>query len=155
QDFALVISGALVMPGTAIISFDRRAYSAPAVIRLTLFDRDLAGQATAAVWLKSTTESTGETITLRASGSTGIFTANVATATGPPLNDGRLEVSHGDTIEAIYQDASPAGTRSFTARADLLPPAISGVVAASEFGRTIIRWSTDEEASGLVLYGTN
>jgi len=122
---------------------------------LTLFDRDLAGQATAAVLLRSTTESTGETITLRASGSTGIFTANVATATGPVLTDGRLEVSHGDTIEAIYQDASPAGMRSFSARADLVPPVISGVVAASEFGRTTLRWSTDEVTSGLVLYGTN
>ncbi len=42
QDFALVISGALVKPGTGIVAFDRRAYSVPSNIRLTLIDQDLA-----------------------------------------------------------------------------------------------------------------
>ncbi len=155
QDFALVISGALVKPGVGIVSFDRRAYRAPSQIRLTLFDRDLAGQATAAVLLRSTTEAAGETITLRASGASGSFTATVATATGPAMPDGRLELSDGDILEAIYQDASPPGTRQSSARADLVPPVISSVTATTDFGRTLISWATDEEASGIVLYGTN
>jgi hypothetical protein len=155
QDFALVVSGAIAPPGTGIVTFDRSAYSAPALIKLVLVDQNLAGQPTATLLLRSATESAGETIMLRASGVTGLFTANVATATGPALANGRLEVSHGDAIEAIYQDANPPGPRTFRARADLLPPVISGVNAVDRFGRIIISWHTDEEANAVVRYGTN
>ena len=155
QDFALVISGSFVRPGVGIVAFDRRLYTVPSQIRLTLFDADLAGQPTAALILRSTTESGGEAITLRASTSSGVFTASVATATGPVLADGKLQISHGDTIEATYQDANPPATRRFVARADLRPPVISNVSATFEFGRVIVTWNTDEDASGIVRYGTN
>jgi hypothetical protein len=155
QDFALVISGSFVRPGIGIVALDRRAYTAPSQIRMTLFDANLAGQTTASVTLRSTTEPSGEPITLRATGSSGVFTASVATATGPALLNSRLEISHGDTIEATYQDAAPPSTRRFTARADLLPPVISNVNAEFDFGRVIVSWRTDEEASGIVRYGTN
>jgi hypothetical protein len=155
QDFALVISGSFVRPGVGIVALDRRAYTAPSQIRMTLFDANLAGQATASLTLRSTTEPSGEPITLRASTSSGVFTASVATATGPALSNSRLEISHGDTIEATYQDANPPATRRFTARADLLPPVISNVNAEFDFGRVIVTWRTDEEASGIVRYGTN
>ena len=155
QDFALVISGSFVRPGVGIVAFDRRFYTVPSQIRLTLFDANLAGQATVALTLRSTTESGGEPITLRASTSSGVFTASVATATGPVLADGKLQIGHGDTIEATYQDANPPATRRFVARADLLPPVISNVSATFEFGRVIVTWHTDEDASGIVRYGTN
>jgi len=155
QDFALVVSGSFVRPGTGIVAFDRRAYTAPSQIRLTLFDAHLAGQPTAALTLRSTTETAGEAITLRAAGGSGVFTASVATATGSVSSNGRLEVQHGDTIEATYQDADPPATRRFTARADLQPPVISNVDATFDFGRIIVSWNTDEDANGIVRYGTN
>ena len=155
QDFALVISGSLASLGTGVISFDRRTYTAPAVLQLKLFDQSLAGQPSATILLKSTTEASGENIVLQAIGGSGVFTAAVTTAVGPAVSNSRLEISHGDTIEAIYQDANPAATRRFTARADLQPPVVSGVFADFEFGRVNITWDTDEEASGIVRYGTD
>jgi len=62
QDFALVTSGHFAAPGTGIISFDRRVYTAPATMTLRLVDYDLAGQSTASILLRSTTEVPGETI---------------------------------------------------------------------------------------------
>lgn len=155
QDFALVVSGSLAPPGTGIVAFDRRVYTAPAVIQLKLFDQSLAGQPSVSLLLRSTNEAAGETITLMADGATGVFTASVATVTGPALADGRLQISHGDTIEAIYLDANPPATRRFTARADLVAPVITNVSATFRFGREIITWTTDEDTSALVLYGTN
>jgi hypothetical protein len=154
QDFALVVSGALALPGTGIVAFDRRAYSAPATMKLTLFEQNLAGQSTATISLRSGQEPLGELIVLRAASSSGVFTASVATATGPAVTNGRLEVAQNDFIEAIYEDANPRATRRYFARADLLPPVISGVTMRFEFGREVIAWSTDEEASGILRYGT-
>ncbi len=153
QDFALVISGSFAPPGTGIVSFDRRVYTAPAPMTLRLVDYDLAGQATASLLLRSGTEMPGENILLHASGNYGLFTGVVFTATGPALADGKLQVQHGNLIEAVYQDG--ATQRIYTAHADLLPPVISGLSITNQFGRAEIHWTTDEPADSSVYYGTN
>jgi hypothetical protein len=153
QDFALVISGDLPLPGVGVLLLDRGAYTAPGTIQLKLIDFDLAGQASVNVRLQSTTEPAGEDVLLRPYGAAGVFTGAVATVTGPPLADGRLEIKHGDAIEAQYQDAAPAATRSATAVADLVPPVISAVASTTRFGRAVISWDTDEPANAIVGYG--
>jgi len=154
QDFALVVSGTFAPPGTGIVTFDRRVYTAPSVMNLRLVDHNLAGQPTAALVLRSSTETNGENITLHASGSTGVFTGVVATATGPASSDGQLQIQHSNTITAVYQDAAPSAQRLFTAQADLLPPVISGVFVTDRFGKAQVHWTTDEPASSRMLYGT-
>ncbi len=155
QDFALVVSAGLAAPGAGVVAFDRKVYSAPSWIKLSLVDYDLAGQPTATVLLRSGAEPAGETLTLRASTATGVFTASVATATGPAVADGRLQVAHGDLIQAVYQDAQPAGALTYTALADLNPPQIFNVAASNAFGQIVISWETDEETFGMLFYGTN
>lgn len=155
QDFALVVSGSLPEAGHAVVSFDRRAYSAPSTIGLKLIDFDLAGQAQAFVTLSSTTETSPLSVRLTPSGSTGVFTGAVTTATGPAINDSVLQVAHGDTITARYQDTSPVELVEATRRADLLAPVISNVGATNRFGNELVSWVTDELASGIVRYGTN
>jgi len=155
QDFALVISADIPLPGVGILFFDKKSYQAPAVMNLKLIDFDLAGQPSANVLVKSSTETGGEIITLAAFGSNGSFTGAVMTATGSAVPDGKLQVAHNDVIEAIYQDASPAATRQATARADLIPPVITGVFTTNRFGRMLISWQTDEPASSIVHFGTN
>lgn len=153
QDFALVISGDLPEPGQGILVLDRPAYTAPAVIGLRLLDFDLAGAPGVTVRLESTTEPAGELVPLAPLGVSGLFTGAVATVTGPALPDGRLQVAHGDTITAEYDDASPALRRRVTAVADLVPPTISGVAATTRFGRVQVTWDTDEPATSVVEYG--
>jgi hypothetical protein len=155
QDFALVVSGGLPASGHAFISFDRRAYSAPATIVLKLIDFDLAGSAETVVQLSSTTESTPINVRMLASGTTGVFTGSVATATGPAVADNKLQVAHNDIITALYRDTSPAETVSSTRPADLLPPLITQVSATNRFANELVTWTTSEPADALVRYGTN
>jgi hypothetical protein len=155
QDFALVASGDLPLPGVGVLFFDRSAYRAPDQIKLKLIDFDLAGQPSVTVRLASSTETSGESVTLFPFGPLGVFTNTVATATGAPAADGRLQIAHGNTIEATYQDASPAAARTATAVADLLPPVISNVVATNRFGRAVVSWNTDEDTTAVVRFGTN
>jgi hypothetical protein len=155
QDFALVTSADLPFPGEGVLFFDRGAYRAPDQIKIKLIDFDLIGQPSVNIRLQSSTEPAGEIYLLTASGSAGVFTGTVATVTGAAANDGKLQVSHGDTITALYTDASPAGSRTATAVADLVPPVISAVISTNRFGKTVISWVTDEPATSIVRYGTN
>jgi hypothetical protein len=155
QDFALAIWGDIPTPGAGIVVLDRGAYTAPGVIKLKLIDADLVGQPLANVLLKSSTEVAGELIALLPSATPGIFTGSVATATGPAVKDGQLQIKDGDTIEVEYEDASPASLRTATARADLVPPVISNVAVTNRFGSEVVTWQTDEPATSIVFYGTN
>jgi len=155
QDFALVISGDLPLPGVGLIAFNRSAYSVPSTIQLRVIDYDLSGQPSVPVKLHSTSQTNDIMLTLLASGVNGVFTGRVDTASLPLATDGRLHIANGDVIEAFYQDASPDGVRVATAHGDLQPPAISAVGHTNQFGRTIISWVTDEPATSQVYYGTN
>src|SRR5438309_7686458 len=155
QDFALVVSGDLPAAGVGVVFFDRAAYRAPDVVKVKLIDPNLAGQPSVAVLVTSSTETNGESVTLVASGPLGAFTNNLAIVTGAAVADGRLQVANGDTVEAIYQDASPAATNTATAVVDLVPPVVSNVSETNQFGKAIITWTTDEPATAMVRYGTN
>ncbi|MDX1952457.1 MAG: S8 family serine peptidase [Verrucomicrobiota bacterium] len=155
QDFALVYSGNIPLPGRGVITFDRKAYRIPATIKLKLIDFDLAGQSSIDVLVRSSSETNGFLVTLQAQGSLGVFTGAVQTATLPVRNDGALNIAHGDVIEAIYQDAAPAIVVTATSRGDLLGPVITQVTSTNRFGRELVSWRTDEIANGTVLYGTN
>jgi hypothetical protein len=154
QDFALVVSGGLPNEGHAVIAFDQRAYTVPSTIGLKLIDFDLAGQADAFITLKSTTETSPLSVHMLASGTVGVFTGSVATATGPAVNDNKLQISNGDTITATYQDTLPVETVEATRRADLVAPVITGVGATNRFGNELVTWTTDEPAAGIVRYGS-
>jgi len=153
QDFALVISADLPPPGLATVVLDRPAYTAPSEIRVKLFDTAL-NQSTATVQLRSTTESSGESLVLRSAG-TGIFTGRVATVTGPAVADGRLQVAHGDRIDVSFFDPISQQTRTASAVADFVAPIISNVTITNRFGRGVVSWQTDEPANSIVRFGTN
>ncbi|HEX7860906.1 MAG TPA: S8 family serine peptidase [Verrucomicrobiae bacterium] len=155
QDFALVFSGHVPFPGQGIVSLDRRAYTVPGQINIKLIDFDLAGQQTANVSLSSDSQTAGLPVSLRASGSIGVFTGAVQTATLPVASDGRLHFAHGDQILANYFDASRALTVTADAVGDFIAPIISNVSATNRFGKQLVTWLTDEPATSVVYYGTN
>lgn len=152
QDFALVISGDLPLPGQGVIVLDRRAYGAPAEMNIKLIDFDLRNQPNAQVSIQSTTETTPVPLVLQPSGAFGVFTGKLATATGPALADEKLQIAHGDLITVKYNDADPAGEVVATVRGDLLPPVISDVSTTNRFGKQMVTWRTDERSTGTVFY---
>jgi len=155
QDFALVTSGDLAPPGLGVVAMDKRFYRVPDRIKLFVADSDLAGNPSVNVTVRSTTEFFGENVLLKASGTSGVFTGAIATATGPVISDGLLQIAHSNLIEALYYDASAGITRIATAHADFLGPVLTGVSATNDFGQAIISWLSDEPASSIVHYGTN
>lgn len=156
QDFALCISAMLPEPGVGELILDRQFYTSPDQVKVTLIDTDLAGQASASVLLTSTSEAVGETASLAAASSSGVFTGSVATATTPVVpNNGVLRVVHGDTITARYTDASTGGQVTTSAQVDLAAPVISNVQFTNQFGQVVITWETDEPSDSKVYFGTN
>ncbi|NOS71660.1 MAG: S8 family serine peptidase, partial [Verrucomicrobia bacterium] len=155
QDFALVTSGDLPEPGTGLVILDRGHYRAPSTIQITVLDGDLAGNASANVLVRSSTETNGEPRVLFAANATGKFTNSIATTTGAAANDGSLQIANVDTIEVRYFDASSGSNRSAFAVADFVPPVISVVGSTNAFGLRIISWQTDEPSTSIVRYDTN
>lgn len=156
QDFALVVSGSIPSLEAGIVLLDRARYTAPSLIRVKLFDLDLAGLPTATVAVKSASEPNGLTLTLRAFNTTGVLTGVVATAAGVVNTaDSKLQIAHGDWIRVEYRDEEGTVISTANATADLVPPVISGVTVTNEFGQMIVVWATDEPATGIIRYGTN
>lgn len=175
QDFAVVVSGDLPRSGHGIILTDRNSYSAPDRIHLKLIDSDLAGQESVSVLVRSLSERLGEAVILRPSSSMGVFTGSVDTVVakfsgpgGPPIPEllppsptnsspviGALEVLNADSIEILYEDQSPAGTRRTAVLADLTGPVISEVGSTNRFAKTMVTWQTSEPASSVVYFGTH
>ena len=155
QDFALVVSGVLPVPGVGSLFLDRGSYTAPGQILLTLIDTDQAGQPSETVHAVSGTEPAGENVLLTAAGLSGSFTGSLATAVGPPVADGRLQITNGDTIQVTYFDVSAVVNRTATARGDLVAPVLTTPSVTSSFGQEIVSWSTGEPATSIVRYGTN
>ena len=153
QDFALVIAADLAPSGTAIIGMDMPVYRAPAQIMIRVTDLDRAGQPSLSVNLHSTTEPTGLNVLLTPSGAPGVFTGAVATASGPAQADTKLQISHGDSIQATYVDASTGSTRTANALADLHPPVLTSVTVTNGFGQAYVSWTSDEPATSIVIYG--
>lgn len=155
QDFALVFSGHVPFPGQGVLALDRRAYTAPSQINIKLIDFDLAGQANANVSVASASQLAPMNVILLPSGSVGVFTGSVQTATAPVAQDGRLHFVHGDRITATYQDLSPAEAIVTEAIGDFNAPVITNVSATNRFSKELITWRTDEPARSIVYFGTN
>ena len=154
QDFALVISGNLVRPGTGAILLDRAVYTAPDTLRLAVLDAARSAASSVNVTVKSTTEPLGETYVLHAAGNYGVFTGAVATAVGPASADGKLQLHDSDVIEADYLDI--AGTNHLAlATAHLAPPVLSGVATTSDLGIINIVWQSSTPANSVVYFSTN
>ncbi|HYV86321.1 MAG TPA: S8 family serine peptidase [Patescibacteria group bacterium] len=164
QPFALVVTGQTV-EARAGIAFRQPVYDPSNLAQLELSDTDLdvnpGSVDVTTIAVTSTTETAGESITLTETGAhTGVFVGSVQLhpANLPISGNGQLEVKHGDTIDAVYNDTNgggcPTGNRTATATIDSQGPVISNV-AVSDIGshRARITWTTDEAADGAVFYG--
>jgi Peptidase C13 family len=141
------------------VKLDRAYYSCDDIITIVVEDLDLAAQGTVNITVDSTTEPTGETVTLT-EGEEGHFEGTISTAEGSPSADGILQIVHADTITATYDDEDFGGqgpmTVIDTATADCEPPVISNVASGGlTYQSAVITWTTDEPSTSRVEYGLN
>ena len=153
QDFALFTTGELPLPGVGIVVLDRPAYTAPSEVNIRLVDFDLIDAESVSVQVTSDSDPLGETVLLSPLPALGAFGGSLPTSSDGPDQAGVLTIAHGDTIEVVYDDASPAQQIIATAEGDLVPPSVFGIRTSSRFGRSVIEWRTDEDARGSVAYG--
>ncbi|HOW66207.1 MAG TPA: S8 family serine peptidase [Verrucomicrobiota bacterium] len=154
QDFALVISGQLPLPGEGVVSWDREAYRAPIEAQLRLVDEQLSAAPTVVVRISSSSQPGGQNLTLNRISERGEFRGVINLVTNAIAGIGELMVQDGDELVLTYSDAEPAGERTAKAVVDLQSPASSEVTSSSRFGRTTISWLTGEPATSLVMFGT-
>jgi subtilisin-like proprotein convertase family protein len=147
-------------PCAGSISLDKSVYNCADSVGISLVDSDLSGSGTAVVSIASSTELTGENVTLSESpAGSGQFTGSIATSTVPAATgDNTLSVGNGDTITVTYVDVSYCGTPNVpvtaTAPTDCAAPLITNVFADTITGsQATVHWSTNEIANGLVRYG--
>ncbi len=153
QAFALVAVADIDL-GFGDIRLDKTLYSESDTIRIEVHDTN-AVSVTANV--RSTIETTPEPVPLaETAGGSGVWRGQILTAFGDPVADGRLQVSEGGSIEAVYSDVDPAHDVIATASVDASSPAISNVRAEdiTNAGATI-KWTTNEAADSRVWFGTS
>jgi hypothetical protein len=86
---------------------DNSKYSCSDTITIRLYDSDLLGSGSAAVTVKSDTETSGESLVLTETpASSGHFSGSINTISAAPASDGLLSLGDGDTITASYLDAN-------------------------------------------------
>jgi len=86
-----------------VVQLNAAKYRRGENVMIYLSDLDLAGQTTAFAQVMSSSEASGEMLSMTALGS-GHFMASVPLVNNPASNDGALGVSDGDVISVVYQD---------------------------------------------------
>ncbi len=156
QNFAVVISGALT-DGYGMVFMDRTVYDDADSITVTVEDSNNPAP-TVDVTLTTAITGDSETITLGWTAiQSGVYNvgAPIATNVASVAADGVLQVAHGDTITASYDDGDPSFTATTVAWADFHGPLISNVFVTGITGTTgVPTWDTDENADSLVTYRT-
>jgi hypothetical protein len=142
-------------PELGRLKLDRTSYSCSATIEIQL--RDCSSPDPVTVDINSTSEPTGETVVLSESPlDSGKFIGSIESDTGAPTADGRVQVSHNDTLVVTYYDpndgeGNPAVVQK-TAVVDCVAPTISDVTVGG-WVPTVVTFDTDEPACGAVRYG--
>jgi hypothetical protein len=140
------------------INLERDYYSCSAVVSVLLADRDIEGQGSQEVII-TTSGGDLETVLLTESDFTlGIFAGVISVESGPAnTEDSVLQISHGQIITAIYEDANDGignpATVIDTAQLDCEPPVISNVQIDPRGPEPTITFDTDESTTARVLCG--
>jgi len=165
QPFSLCASPLLVnCSSQGVISLDRVEYACSSAATIQVVDCDLNTDdgtvETVNVSIASTSEPSGETVTLTETGGpTAIFRGTISLDTTD--SGGVLLVANGDAVTATYIDADDGLggmniPRTANATADCAPPVISNVQATGLGPRNAtITFTTNEPANATVRYGTS
>jgi len=173
QDFAVCANSNLKkVSSDGNVQLDKKLYTVPGKILISVSDIDISNQPTLAVNILSDTEPGGESVSLLQI-SPGWFSGEITLETGSTASDGLLQVSDADTVSVSYVDQNDGSggvniTKTASAIIDLLPPTISNVsIQDINDVSARVSWTTDEPTIGKVIlkssgneffsniYGTN
>jgi subtilisin family serine protease len=138
---------------------DDELYSCSDSIEIRLFDTDLSSSSTQEVTV-ATNGGDSETVLLSETSPTlGIFVGEISTSPGDPIvEDGQLQVSHGQIITATYDDANDgtgmAATVTDIASADCQYPVILSVEIDVPGPEPVVTIGTDKPTTARVLYSS-
>jgi predicted outer membrane repeat protein len=142
--------------GSVYLSSD--VYSCSDTVHVLLSDLNLAGNAAQQITV-STTGGDSETLVLVSTDPAwGIFSGTISTESADPnLEDGTLQLSHGETITATYEDEDDGTgnpiTITDTATADCEPPVIFNVQIDVPGPDPRVTFETNEPTLASVLCG--
>jgi hypothetical protein len=139
--------------GIGTVTFNQSDYTIPSQATVQVGDPAIAGAGQTQAMLSTTSFTNQLTVTLNETAHAGLFSGFftlVATNTTIP---GQLRVRNGDTLTAIYYDASVNIDVLATATIDTNPPVITSVEVATNLGGAVVTWNTSEAADSLVQYG--
>ncbi len=164
-DYDLVVSGHNLAPyevaitamptSEGYIAFDSDLYSCVDTVGVTVGDLDLVGAAAQEV-LVTTDGGDRETVVLSETGvDSGLFFSTISTAAGVvSIEDGTVQVVHGETLTGTYEDldnGSGPATDTDSAAADCQGPLISNVqVSDVGLDSATISFDTGEPATARV-----
>lgn len=163
QSFSLCASPFLVnCSSQGIATLDRSTYSCNSLASLRVVDCDLNTSDTVidtvTVHIASTTDSGFSIVLTEVAPEAATFAGTIQLS--PMIGGATLQVSNGDTVTLTYNDAdngsgSPAVVTA-TATVDCVGPVITNVMATNIAPRSAtVTFTTNEPASGKVLYGTS
>jgi hypothetical protein len=143
-----------------LIAFDASLYSCDDIVAIRLSDLDIAGAGTQQVTV-TTDGGDQETVTLAEETDRPWIFAGTIAGTIPlstdylTVEDGMLQVSHGQLITVTYYDANDSSgnpaTMEDTAAVDCEPPVISNVQIDILHGEPTVTFETDEPTTARVL----
>ncbi len=150
----------IIPPECGVMAFDRDYYGCEDQAYLTVWDTGLNVDPyeaeTVSVSISSTTDSEGLTVLLVETGmNTSEFAGSVVFSceTSPET----LQVSHGDAVTALYEDADCNGSSEIAeaeSTIDCESPAIYDLnITDIENDNFTVEWTTDEPASTVITYG--
>ncbi|MCK4266135.1 MAG: hypothetical protein KAX31_02570, partial [Thermoplasmata archaeon] len=154
QDFALVVSGGL-SDGYGTVTLDRYSYTKNDIINIRVEDTNLAAASTTVTITSGSGDS--ETVTLDVTGAgTRIFTNPISTEFGLiVVEDGILQVSDGDDVEATYSDLNPVHDSYAYGFIQTFGPIITNVRVEDIMGTAAtVKWDTDIPSNNTVFFGT-
>ncbi|UCF43334.1 MAG: S8 family serine peptidase [Planctomycetota bacterium] len=145
-------------PSKGRLNLDADYYTCSSVIPISLGDRDLEGRGSQEVTITSSGGDSETVVLIEREPPIGFFTGAISTASGEPnTEDGLLQLSHGEAITVIYDDAddgsgNPATTTD-TAAADCEGPAVIDIVVDVPGPEPTVSFATSEPARARLACG--
>ncbi len=150
-----VLQGAIPLRG--YVRLDAESYSGHDCIGISVADSDLVGQISQPVTV-TTGQGDREVVTLTESSTPGVYLGTILTGSdGAAPDDGIVQLSDGDTIEATYHDEHTTGragkaTVTDTAVADCRSPSLLGVLVLDTGPEPVISLNADEDVTATVSW---